>query len=303
MGFYLTALEAGTEGITAEEVSDTIEQMKKPGVVRTYLEGLVPDLLAFLFQVVIACVVYAIGVKLIKLFRKLVRKWLDKKDADKGVKQFMDELVKCIGYFFLIVIILSLFGIATTSVMAIAGSAGLTVGLALQGSLANFAGGVLILMLKPFKVGDYIVEDSHGNEGTVTEISIFYTKLKSVDNKIIVIPNGILANSSLTNVTYSEKRRIDLEVGVSYSADLKKTKAVIEQLLLSEERRLKDEAVQVFVSELGDSSVIIGARVWVPTDLYWDIRWALTEEMKNALDENGIEIPFPQLDVNVKNPV
>ena len=158
-------------------------------------------------------------------------------------------------------------------------------------------------MLKPFKVGDYIVEDSHGNEGTVTEISIFYTKLKSVDNKIIVIPNGILANSSLTNVTYSEKRRIDLEVGVSYSADLKKTKAVIEQLLLSEERRLKDEAVQVFVSELGDSSVTIGARVWVPTDLYWDIRWTLTEEMKNALDENGIEIPFPQLDVNVKNPV
>lgn len=303
MGFYLTALEAGTEGITAEEVSDTIEQMKKPGVVRTYLEGLVPDLLAFLFQVVIACVVYAIGVKLIKLFRKLVQKWLDKKDADKGVKQFMDALVKCIGYFFLIVIILSLFGIATTSVMAIAGSAGLTVGLALQGSLSNFAGGVLILMLKPFKVGDYIVEDSHGNEGTVTEISIFYTKLKSVDNKIIVIPNGILANSSLTNVTYSEKRRIDLEVGVSYSADLKKTKAVIEQLLLSEERRLKDEAVQVFVSELGDSSVIIGARVWVPTDLYWDIRWALTEEMKNALDENRIEIPFPQLDVNVKNPV
>ena len=142
-------------------------------MVRTYLEGLVPDLLAFLFQVVIACVVYAIGVKLIKLFRKLVRKWLDKKDADKGVKQSMDALVKCIGYFFLIVIILSLFGIATTSVMAIAGSAGLTVGLALQGSLSNFAGGVLILMLKPFKVGDYIVEDSHGNEGTVTEISIF----------------------------------------------------------------------------------------------------------------------------------
>lgn len=132
MGFYLTALEASTEGITAEEVSDAIEQMKKPGVIRTYLEGLVPDLLAFLFQVVIACVVYAIGVKLIKLFRKLVRKWLDKKDADKGVKQFMDALVKCIGYFFLIVIILSLFGIATTSVMAIAGSAGLTVGLALQ---------------------------------------------------------------------------------------------------------------------------------------------------------------------------
>lgn len=302
MGFYLTALEAGTEGITAEEVSDTIEQMKKPGVVRTYLEGLVPDLLAFLFQVVIACVVYAIGVKLIKLFRKLVRKWLDKKDADNGVKQFMDALSSAL-VFLLDCNILSLFGIATTSVMAIAGSAGLTVGLALQGSLSNFAGGVLILMLKPFKVGDYIVEDSHGNEGTVTEISIFYTKLKSVDNKIIVIPNGILANSSLTNVTYSEKRRIDLEVGVSYSADLKKTKAVIEQLLLSEERRLKDEAVQVFVSELGDSSVTIGARVWVPTDLYWDIRWALTEEMKNVLDENGIEIPFPQLDVNVKNPV
>ena len=268
-----------------------------------YFEDSFPTVLDFLVKLVIAIIVLLVGRKVIKLVRKFIRKFLNKTNWDEGVKQFLDNMCNVGLHFVLIMLVLGKFGITASSVIAVIGSVGLSVGLALQGTLSNFAGGVLILILKPFKVGDYIVEDSHGNEGTVTEISIFYTKLKRVDNKIIVIPNGILANSSLTNVTYSEKRRIDLEVGVSYSADLKKTKAVIEQLLLSEERRLKDEAVQVFVSELGDSSVTIGARVWVPTDLYWDIRWALTEEMKNALDENGIEIPFPQLDVNVKNPV
>lgn len=300
MGFLLTKMENGTEGIQVEEVGKALEKMKEPGVVQNYLQGLVPDILAFLFQLVIAALVYVVGTRIIKLIQRLVRKTLHKRDADEGVKQFLDSLVKVICYFILIMMILSLFGVATASAMAVLGSAGLTIGLALQGSLSNFAGGVLILMLKPFRVGDYIVEDTNKNEGTVAEISIFYTKLKSIDNKIVVIPNGILANSSLTNVTDSDRRRIDWNINVAYQTDLKEAKEVIRALLSTEERRIAEEPVEVFVSELGESSVTIGARLWVPTECYWEIRWKLTEEIKHVLDSHGIEIPFPQLDINVR---
>lgn len=300
MKLYLNVLESSTEGISVETMEHAIEEIKKPGVVQEFLEGLVPDVLAFLFQLVVAAVVYAVGVRLIKLVRKLIRKGMERRGADQGVKQFLDSLVKALGYFLLIMIILSFFGVATTSVMALVGSAGLTIGLALQGSLSNFAGGVLILMLKPFRVGDYIVEDTHGNEGEVAEVSLFYTKLKTVDHKIIVIPNGTLANSSLTNVTHSDKRRVDLTIGVSYEADLKKAKEVITQVLREAPARLEDEELQVVVSELGASSVDISARIWVPTEQYWSTRFALLERIKLALDENGIGIPYPQMDVHVK---
>lgn len=300
MKFYLNAIENSTEGLTVETMEHALEEIKKPGVVQEFLEGLVPDVLAFLFQLLIAVIVYVIGVRIIRLVRRLIRKGMDKRSADQGVKQFLDSLVKALGYFLLIMVILSFFGVATTSVMALVGSAGLTIGLALQGSLSNFAGGVLILMLKPFRVGDYIVEDTHGNEGEVAEISLFYTKLKTVDHKVIVIPNGTLANSSLTNVTYSDKRRIDLTVGVSYEADLKKAKEVITQVLREDPARLEDEELQVVVWELGASSVDISARLWVPTEQYWSSRFALLEKIKLALDENGIGIPYPQMDVHVK---
>lgn len=299
MGFVLAKIENSTEGIQVEEVGKALEKMKEPGVVQHYLKGLVPDL-GIPLQLVIAALVYFVGTRIIKLIRKIIRKTLDKRETDEGVKQFLDSLSRVVCYFVLIMMILSLFGVATASAMAVLGSAGLTIGLALQGSLSNFAGGVLILMLKPFRVGDYIVEDTNKNEGTVAEISIFYTKLKSADNKIIVIPNGILANSSLTNVTDSDRRRIDWNIDVAYQTDLKEAKAVIRAVLEAEERRLPEEPVQVFVSELGESAITIGARLWVPMEDYWEIRWKLTEEIKNALDARQIEIPFPQLDVNVR---
>lgn len=285
------------------EVFQTIEEIKNvnPGVVQTYLKGLVPDIVAFLIQVAVAALVYVIGVQVIRLLRKLVRGWLTKRDADVGVKQFLDALTKYVCYFILIMMILSVFGVATTSAVALLGSMGLTIGLALQGSLSNFAGGVLILLLKPFKVGDYIVEDSNKNEGTVKEISVFYTKLTTADNKVIIIPNGTLANSSLTNVTQSEKRRVDIYVGVSYQADLKKTKDILRKLAEQEESRLPEEPMDIFVSDLEDSSVKLGVRIWVPTEKYWEVRWRLVEEIKLALDEAGIEIPYPQMDVTVKN--
>lgn len=300
MRLLLTEIENSTEGITVEAMGQALEEIRKPGVVQEFLEGLVPDVLAFLFQLLVALVVYAVGVRVIKLIRRLIRKGLEKRSADQGVKQFVDSLVKAVGYFLLILLILSFFGIATTSVMALVGSAGLTIGLALQGSLSNFAGGVLILMLKPFRVGDYIVEDTHGNEGEVAEISLFYTKLNTIDHKSIVIPNGMLANTSLTNVTSADRRRIDLTIGISYEADLKRAKEVIEEVLREEPARLPEEEIQVVVTGLGDSQIDIGARVWVSTDAYWSSRFALLEKIKLALDENEIGIPYPQMDVHIK---
>ncbi len=286
----------------ATEVFQAIEEIKNvnPGVIQTYLKGLVPDIVAFLIQIAVAAVVYLIGIQVIRLLRKFLKKWLTKREADIGVKQFLDALIKYVCYFILFMMILSVFGVATTSAVALLGSMGLTIGLALQGSLSNFAGGVLILLLKPFKVGDYIIEDVNKNEGTVKEISVFYTKLTTPDNRVIIIPNGTLANSSLMNVTQSEKRRVDIYVGVSYQADLKKAKSILTELAEQEINRLKDEPMDIFVSDLEDSSVKLGVRIWVPTDSYWETRWRLVEEVKLALDAGGIEIPYPQMDVTIK---
>ena len=276
------------------------EAIENPGIVRTYLENLIPDLLAFALQVVIAVVIYVIGAKIIKYVLKLVRRSMDRAGADEGVKQFLGTLIKYALYLLLITIILNLFGIATTSVVAVLGSIGVAAGLALQGSLSNMAGGVLILLLKPFRVGDYIIEDSNKNEGTVAEISIFYTKLVTVDNRVIMIPNGTLANSSMTNVSRMTKRRIDLIIGVAYESDIKQVKEILKNVAEAEEARLPEEEISIFVSELVDSSVNMGVRIWVTTEDYWPAKWRLTENIKIALDEHQISIPYPQLDVQIK---
>ena len=172
-------------------------------------------------------------------------------------------------------------------------------GVALQGSLSNFAGGVLILLLKPFEVGDYIIEDSNGKEGTVKEIQIFYTKLSTIDNKTIVIPNGMLTNNSLTNATAKDERRLDLKLSISYSADLKKAKMLIEIIIRQDESILKDDEIVVFVDDLADSAVVIGARAWVKNEEFWPTKWRLLETIKLTLDEHGVEIPYPQLTVHM----
>lgn len=285
----------------SQEVSELeeLEKITQPGVLKSYLEGLVPGMLGFALRVVIAVIIYFIGGKIIKWIRKVLRRALERSNVDKGVRQFLDSCTKVALYFVLVIIVVNQLGIETTSVVAVLGSAGLTIGLALQGSLSNFAGGVLILIFKPFKVGDYIIEDTHNNEGTVSEIMIFYTKLLTADNKVIVIPNGVLANASLTNVTKQEKRRLDLFVGISYDADIKKAKTVLQELLLQEPARTTNEEVNVFVEALEDSSVKIGCRVWVKAEEYWQAKWRLTESMKEKLEEAGIEIPYNQLNVSV----
>ncbi len=281
----------------AVEGEDVVAEVSK---FAEYMGNKIPGVIDFAISVVLALVVFFIGAKLIKWIRKIVRVSMEKGNVDKGVCQFVDSLVKFALYALLIFSIGSKFGLDTTSVAAALASCGVAVGLALQGSLSNFAGGVLILILKPFVVGDYIVEDNKGREGTVKEIQLFYTKLLTADNKTVVIPNGTLANTSLTNVTAQDKRRLDLSVGISYDADMKKAKELIEQLLRADEDIMKDEDINVFVDALGDNAVIIGARGWVKKDVYWATKWRLTEHIKLTLDENGIEIPFNQVVVHMK---
>ena len=281
------------------EAQAGIEQMaKNPGIIRTYFESLVPDLFNFALQVIIAIVVYAVGAKIIKMTVKIVRKALERRNTDIGVIQFLSAVIRYSMYFVLFMMILNLFGIATTSAVAVLGSCGVAVGLALQGSLANFAGGVLILLLKPFVVGDYIIEGS--NEGTVYEISIFYTKLKTVDNKVIVIPNGNLSNSSLINVSHMDNRRVDVAVGIAYEADIRTAKDILYKVAEEDPARLPGEDIVVAVDNLGASSVDMTVHIWVKSEDYWPTKWRLTENIKYALDENNISIPYQQIDVQIK---
>lgn len=278
-------------------LSDRITNNLTEGTLRSWLENALPKMLAFFWSVALALIVYFVGMKIISLIRKGFQKGLQRHGAEVGVQQFLDAVIKIICYIVLALVILHLFGIETTSFAAAIASLGVTVGLALQGSLSNFAGGVLILILKPFVVGDYIIEDTHKNEGKVVEISIFYTKLLSLDNKTIVIPNGILANASLTNVTNADKRMVNLVFSIAYEDDIKKAKEVIRQTVEKIEGR-QDEEITVFVNELAASSVDIGVRFWVPMDDYWTIRWQTLEDVKYALEENGMTIPFQQLDIH-----
>ena len=250
-------------------------------------------------RIVLSAIVLFIGVQLIKVVRRLVKKSLERGSADQGVIQFIDSFLKFSLYVVLLITIASGFGLEAASILALLGSAGVAIGLAIQGSLANFVGGVLILMLKPFKVGDYIKEDTNGNEGTVISIELFYTKLTTVDNRVIVLPNGTLANSSLTNVTACDSRRLDLKVGISYDADIRQAKEVLQKVLEEDEGVLKAKEHFVYVDELAESSVNLGIRCWFSMDGYWQGKWRLTENVKYALDEAGIGIPYPQMDLHL----
>ena len=269
------------------------------GIIKGWLTEMLPEVVGFFWAVVLAIVVYVIGVRVIRVIISIVTKPMELRRVEKGVIQFTRSCLRILLYAALILIILQLFGVQTSSVAAAIASVGLTAGLALQGSLSNFAGGVLILLLHPFVVGDYIIEDTHGNEGHVSEITIFYTKLRTPDNKIIVIPNGVLANNSLTNATMSDRRRIDLVVSIGYQDDIRKAKGILLDIAAVEDRCLSDEPVQVFVNDLGDSAVELGMRFWVATDDYWAVRWKTLEEIKNQFDAEGITIPYNQMDVHL----
>ena len=281
----------------AEVTQDVVEETMN---FQKYLNDHIPDLITFGLKIVLAIVFFFIGRKIITWIRKIVRKSFERSNADKGVEQFVDSLLKFFLYAILLFSIVTKFGVESSSIAALIASGGVAIGLAVQGSLSNFAGGVLILLLKPFVVGDYIIEDNHKNEGTVKEIQIFYTKLSTVDNKTIIIPNGTRANTSLTNVTAKEVRRLEIKVGISYDSDLRKAKKILAEILDREEKILKEDEVLIYVDNLADSSVQIGIRAWVKTDDYWPVRWKLLEEIKLTFDREGIEIPYPQIKVHMK---
>lgn len=292
MRFFMenTSITVGLGSAAQEEI----------GLLEQYLENSFPKLLDFAIDVILAIVVFLVGTRIIKWIVKFIKNSMGRANIEQGVLTFICSLCKYVLYFILVLIILSQFGVTASSVIAVLGSAGLTVGLALQGSLSNFAGGVLILLLKPFVVGDYIIENSDGQEGTVAEISIFYTKLLTPDNKAIMLPNGTLSNSSIVNVTATKKRRLDLRFGVAYDSDIQKVKEILEQVAIADEAILKEEPTNVFVSELMDSYVEMGARGWVKTDDYWTAKWRITENVKLEFDKAGINIPFPQIEVTIK---
>ncbi|MGI6068980.1 MAG: mechanosensitive ion channel family protein [Blautia sp.] len=263
-----------------------------------YLQDKLPDMVSFGIKILLSLLIFYIGTKVIKWLMKLFRTSLGKANIDTGVVQFVGSIVRLLLYAVLIFNIAARFGVTEASVAALLGSAGITIGLALQGGLANLAGGVMILLFKPFVVGDYIIEHGSNCEGTVEKIEMCYTTLSSIDNKRIVIPNGTLSNNSITNVTARDKRRLEMKVGISYRADLKEAKKILERLLKEEPGILSEDEMVVFVDELGASAVILGFRAWVETDKYWTVKWRMNEEIKEAFDAAGIGIPYPQMDIH-----
>jgi small conductance mechanosensitive channel len=248
---------------------------------------------------VLAIVTLIIGLWVIKLFIKGLGRAMEKGNIDVSLHKFLLSLFGILLKVMLVISVASMIGIQMTSFIAVLGAAGLAVGLALQGSLANFAGGVLILLLKPFKVGDFIESASY--LGTVKEIQIFNTILKTPDNKTIFIPNGVLSNASITNFSTESTRRVDMVFGIGYSDNITKAKEIIESILKNDGRILNEPAPLIVVSELADSSVNITMRAWCNNADYWGIYFKMQESVKLEFDKQGISIPFPQRDVHVYN--
>ena len=261
------------------------------------LKSWLSGLSGFGMDLLVAAVILGIGFKITGAVRRMAERSFARMEMELSLRKFLLSLIQALMYGLLIFMAAERIGIQSSSIIALLGSAGVTLGLALQGSLSNFAGGVLILLVRPFKVGDYIV--SEYGEGTVAAIGLVYTTLNTVDNKTVVIPNGSLSNSPITNATAEDFRRLDLTVGIGYQSDLRRAKEILLDIYTSHPCILKDRPIQVFVDQLAASSVVIGGRGWTATGDYWQTRWDITEEIKQRFDEAGIQIPFNQLDVHV----
>ncbi len=255
-------------------------------------------LLGYCVNLVAAILILFVGSIVVKAIAGAVSKGLEKKNMDKAVIGFIHGLVRYLLMTIVAIAALSRVGVETASVIAIIGAAGLAVGLALQGSLSNFAAGVIIVAFRPFRSGDYV--SIAGVAGSVESIHIFQTVLITPDNKVVIVPNTAVIGNPITNFSRNDTRRIDLVIGVSYKADLLKAKAVLKEVLDNHPMVLKDPAYNVAVLELADSSVNFVVRPWVNTGDYWTAYFEIMEQIKLALDSNGVEIPFPQMDVHVK---
>lgn len=277
---------------TANDITNEATQLVK------YFQDLVPTLISYGIRVLLALIFFFIGRIVIRWIRKIVKGHMERVHVDAGVQHFADSFLRIALYILLIVLIAAKLGVETSSIAALIASTGVAIGLALQGSLANFAGGILILLLRPFGVGDYIVESAGGNEGVVKEVSLIYTKLLTVDNRTVVLPNGVLSNNSLINVTARPERQLDLRVKVAYQADLRQAKDILTEVLRKNPKILQELGTSVFVDGLEDT-VILGLRGWVKTEDYGTVRWQVLEDIKVAFGAAGIISSFSQMTVHV----
>ncbi len=261
------------------------------------VKGWWPGIARLGYRLLIAALILFVGNRLVRLTRRLLQKTLDKTSLDASVGKFLLSVTEVGIYAVAVFIAADSMGIPSASIIALLGSAGLAVGLSLQESLKNVAGGILLMLMRPFGVGDFIIfKDA---EGTVDSIGLVYTTLVTMDNRKIIIPNGSISNDVVINVTVQEKRRLNLEVGIGYQSDLKQAKEILRSLYEEHPLILKEDGIVVFVGELGESAVMLGARGWVKTDDYWPARWELIEQIKEKFDEAGIEIPYRKMDVRV----
>jgi small conductance mechanosensitive channel len=284
-------------GAGEEAIEKAAEKLSK---LEEWWNGFYPDLLAFGVKLLLALIVYFIAKKLINLVLKITRHAFEKSKVEPSATNFICSLIKALLYGCLFIGIFIRFGVPQASFVALIGSIGLTIGLALQGSLSNFAGGVLILVLKPFRIGDYII--ANGKEGTVTSIDIIYTRVVTFDNKTIIFPNGTLANTDIVNVTDEPTRRLDLIIPIGYCDDIRMVKEELLKIGQSNVKVLQDQPIDLFVSNYGNDAIEIALRVWTKKDDYMVVKGDLLEAIKYMFDEKGFTIPFHQLEVNIINP-
>jgi len=271
--------------------------MEQLGLTKENWEAFVTWVWDFIPGLISAIVILFIGIWVINFLSRMLRKFFKKKDYDETLEKFLYDLINMGLKVLLVVLVITQLGVKTSSLVAILGAAGLAVGLALQGALANFAGGVLILFFKPFKIGDFI--EAQGISGTVKEISIFTTKINTFGNQLAIVPNGKLSNENIVNYSIEGKRRDKIEIGISYDSNIKEAKEIILNIINSQEKVLQDPAPEIFVSELGDSAVTLSLRYWALNEDFWAIHFFTMEESKMQLEANGISIPFPQQDIHL----
>lgn len=292
----MNSLSRMLQFVAETEVIDITEVTPQEAV--NWLNKLIPYLLELGKKLLIVLFFLFIAKRVIKWVKRVLEKSFTRSNLDTGVSKFLLSLTNISLNVFMVIIAINLLGIATGSITALLGSIGVTLGLALQGSLSNLFGGVLILIMQPFKLGDYII--AGGDEGVVEEVGIFYTKLLTADNRKVVVPNGGLSNQSIVNVTNEEARRLDIKVPIEYSESVSKVKGILWNLIKDEEMVLKMPEPVVVVGDFGDSAVIMEIRVWTSTDDYWSLKWKLLEGIKEEFDKQGIVIPFNQLEVTLK---
>jgi len=266
-------------------------------MIEKYLNLILDQIVVYAPQVVGALVTLVVGLYVISLITKGTSKLMKKRNMDPSLRGFLKGILNYTLKIMLFVSILNMVGVAIASFMAVLGAAGLAVGMALSGTLQNFAGGVIILIFKPFKVGDFI--EAQGHMGVVNSIDVFVTVLKTVDNKTIVIPNGGLSTGSLVNYSSEPRRRVDMTFGIAYGDSIDKAREVIKELIEADSRILKDPEYTIAVVELGSSSVDFTVRVWVETPDYWAVKFDMNEKIYKTFNQKGISIPFPQMDVHM----